>query len=256
MAGGARVRIGIVTTVFNHAHFLEECLQSVMLQDDPRYFHVVVDDASPDHAGAIAARYAEDDPSCRGAVLLRENRGLAGAFHAGVNALPDDCDWILKVDADDKIDARYVGAILRAAAQQPRRNVIFAPCHHFGAKKTPYVYPEPFDPARMIETFFIPGPAAYRRTLWDAVGGYDVTMRSAEDWDFYIRAQLAVGLVPFQIKVPGLYWWYRMHNGPRASTAGMAQLAEFQRYWRGHTRESALGRTRSWGAWCAEAVAA
>ena len=74
-------------------------------------------------------------------------------------------------------------------------------------------------------------------------------MRSAEDWDFYIRAHLAVGLVPHQILARDLYWWYRVHDGPRASSDGMARLAELQAYWRGHTRESVLARSRSWGQW-------
>lgn len=241
-------RIGIVTTVYNHAQFLPECLTSVAAQDDHRYHHVVVDDASPDDAGGIAQRYAEGNREHRSAVLLSQNRGLAGAFHAGVNALPVDCDWILKVDADDKVDPRYVGAILRAAEHDPRRNVIFAPCKHFGAASHVYQYPT-FKAERMIDVFMIPGPAAYRRTLWDAVGGYDVTMRSAEDWDFYIRAQLAVGLKPYQIITQRIYWYYRQHDGQRASAEGVKQLPLLRQYWHGHTATTALQRSRSWGAW-------
>jgi glycosyltransferase involved in cell wall biosynthesis len=248
------MRIGIVTTVYNHRHFLSECLTSVREQTDPRYCHVVVDDASPDHPGDLIEEYVAGDPERRRGVLLPENAGLAGAFHAGVNALPDDCDWILKVDADDKIDPMYTECILKAAAAKPERNVIFAPAKHFGARNHVWVYPEPFDPARMIDTFYIPGPAGYRRALWDAVGGYDVTMRSAEDWDFYIRAHLAVGLVPHQIHLPGLYWWYRMHEGPRASSAGRKLLPLLRAYWRGHRRDN-LGQ-RTWGSWLQEQEAA
>lgn len=244
------MRIGIITTVYNHRHFLPECLSSVVAQTDARYCHVVVDDASPDQPVDLIRAYVAGDPERRRGVLLSTNAGLAGAFHAGVRALPDDCDWILKVDADDKIDSRYVAEILNAATLDPWRNVIFAPAKHFGARHDVYVYPEPFDPARMIDTFYIPGPAGYRRSLWDAVGGYDVTMRSAEDWDFYIRAQLAVGLVPHQIRLPDLFWWYRVHDGPRASSAGIAILPQLRVYWRGHTKDN-VG-TRTWGQWIAE----
>src|SRR5262245_18148154 len=99
----------------------------------------------------------------------------------------------------------------------------------------------------MRRNFYIPGPAAYRRTLWDAVGGYDTTMRSAEDWDFYIRAQEAVGLVPHQLMFPpSLYWYYRMHGGQRASDEGIKRLPLLQQYWEGHTAETARSRSRSW----------
>jgi glycosyltransferase involved in cell wall biosynthesis len=224
---------------------------SVRAQEDERYHHVVVDDASPDGAWSMIHWCEKNHPRFTG-VRLQKNAGLAGAFHAGVAALPADCDWLLKCDADDKIDARYVAEILKAAAEDPRRNVIFSPCQHFGTRHDVFTYPEPFQPEKMQRVFYIPGPAAFRRSLWDAVGGYDVTMRSAEDWDFYIRAELAVGLVPHQLPRPR--WYYRMHDGPRASHEGMRQLEQLQRYWRGHTRET-LGK-RTWGAWLAEQRAA
>ena len=78
-------------------------------------------------------------------------------------------------------------------------------------------------------------------------------MRSAEDWDLYIRAHLAVGLVPHQLPHPR--WFYRQHAGPRASREGMARLPELQRYWRGHTRETVMARSRSWGQWRQERAA-
>lgn len=243
-------RLAVVTTAYNHAQFLEESLESVARQTVP-CVHVVVNDASPDGTQEILDRWLPA-AAHRVCVELPENRGLARAFHAGVEQLPPEVQWILKVDADDKIDERYVEEILRAADEDPSRNVIFAPAKHFGARTDVYYY-EPFVVAKMRSQFFIPGPAAYRRELWDAVGGYDITMRSAEDWDFYIRAQEAVGLVPHQILFPaGLYWYYRMHGGPRASDDGIKRLRYLQSYWQGHTRETAIAGSRSWGAWCAE----
>jgi glycosyltransferase involved in cell wall biosynthesis len=239
-----------VTTVYNHAHFLTECLSTVMDQDDARYVHVVVDDASPDNAWPLIEQYAAGADN-RLAVRMAENVGLAAAFHAGVEALPAHCNWLLKVDADDKIDPRYIKAILDAAEADPRRNVIFAPCQHFGERSDQFYYPT-YDPARMAQVFMIPGPAAYQRALWDAVGGYDVTMRSAEDWDFYIRAERAVGLVPHQLTDPDLFWYYRAHSGVRASAEGVQRIRYLRAYWQNHTRESALSRSRSWGEWCAE----
>lgn len=242
-------RLGIVTTCYGHAHFLPDCLASIAAQTSRDFCHVVVDDASPDASWPIIQQYTEGGDPWYG-VRLDTNRGLAGAFHAGVAQLPPSVQWILKVDADDTIDPRYVEAILRAADEDPTRNVIFAPCRHFGKRTDVYVYP-PFNPETMRLQFQIPGPAAYRRELWDAVGGYDVTMRSAEDWDFYIRAQQAVGLRPHQIRnVAGLYWHYRIHDGHRASSEGIKRLPLLSQYWLGHTKESALGRTRSWGEWC------
>jgi GT2 family glycosyltransferase len=146
---------------------------------------------------------------------------------------------------------RYVEEILRAADDDPSRNIIFSPAQHFGSRTDVYTYP-PFDPPTMTDTLMIAGCAAMKRELWDAVGGYDETMRFAEDWDLHVRAQLAVGLVPHQLGAP--LWFYRKH-GPSASTAGIKRLPDLRRYWEGHTRESVTARSRSWGEWCSYAVA-
>lgn len=244
-------KLSIVTACYNHGQYLGECIESVLAQTEQDIEHIIVDDGSTDDS-AVAMLDAEDNDSRVLALGNIGNRGLAYSQNRGIAMAR--APWVLKVDADDKIDPRYVEHILRAASEDSRRNVIFAPAKHFGQRSDTWVYPE-FDARRMIERFMIPGPAGFKKELWEAVGGYDETMRSAEDWDFYIRAHLAVGLVPHQLRVRDLYWWYRVHDGPRASKAGIDQLAELQRYWRGHTKETVLARSRSWGRWCWDRMA-
>jgi glycosyltransferase involved in cell wall biosynthesis len=241
-------RLSVITACYNHGHFLAECMASVQAQTASDIEHVVVIDGATDDSATVAHAFAHGDPRVR-VIARSENRGLAASQNEGIAIARSP--WVLKVDADDAIGSTYVAELLEAAAADPGRNILFSPCFN-GSIKTVYRYP-PFDPARMIDVFMIPGPSAFRVDLWDSVGGYDETMRSAEDWDLYIRAQLAVGLVPHQLAEPR--WFYRMHAGPRASREGMARLPELKRYWRGHTRETAIAGSRSWGAWCAESAA-
>ena len=238
-------RLSVITACYNHGRYLAECMASVRDQTAPNVEHIVVIDGATDDSARVALR----EKSERCTVIMNDrNVGLAASQNIGIREAAGE--WILKVDADDKIDPRYVEEILRAADADPRRNVIFAPAQHFGGRRDVFRYPA-FDPARMIDSFMIPGPAGFKRELWAVVGGYDESMQSAEDWDFYVRAQLAVGLVPCQISEPAdLYWWYRVHDGPRASSRGIARLSELQQYWRGHTKASVLAGTRSWGSWC------
>lgn len=245
-------RLSVITACYNHGHFLQECIASVRAQTEKEIEHIIVIDGATDSSLKIAEQAARDDERV---IVCRNHRNMGLAYSQNFGILHAVSPWVLKVDADDKIDPRYVEAILRAADENPHRNVIFAPAKHFGKRSDSYVYPT-FNPSKMIEQFMIPGPAGFRKALWEAVGGYDESMKSAEDWDFYIRAQLAVGLVPHQLTDSGLYWWYRVHDGPRASRDGMAKVAELQRYWRGHTRESVLAGSRSWGQWCAERMVA
>lgn len=238
-------RLSVITACYNHGQYLEESMRSVLAQTERAIELIVVIDGATDNSWDVAVRVQKQDMRVR--VFANDrNRGLAASQNRGIAAA--SAPWVLKVDADDAIGSTYVAEILAAADADPRRNIIFSPCFN-GAIEKVYRYPV-FDPRRMIDTLMIPGPAAFRKDVWAAVGGYDESMRSAEDWDLYIRAQRVVGLVPFQLPEPR--WFYRQHSGQRASHIGMAKLPHLQEYWRGHTRESVLGRTRSWGAWCAE----
>lgn len=241
-------KLSVITACFMHAKFLQECIDSVLTQTESDIEHVLIDDASPDDSWAIMQAAEEANPSRVRILAHTHNAGLSASQNYGISMTR--APWVLKVDADDYISPTYVEEILAAAAEDGSRNVIFSPARVFGnGYSKVYRYP-PFNAATMIDTFMIPGPSAIRRDVWDAVGGYDETMRSAEDWDLYIRAQLAVGLVPHQLSEAR--WHYRQHDGTRASEHGMRRLTHLRRYWREHTRESVLNRSRTWGAWCAE----
>jgi glycosyltransferase involved in cell wall biosynthesis len=241
------MKLGLITTTFQHTLFLWDCFYSVLAQREQDFVHVIVDDASTDNPMSRIEPYRQRHPERTIVVRRKVNGGPAVAFNDGVRALPPDCDWIMKCDADDKIDARLISECYEVIRQQPAVNVIVAPARHFGTQHHVYRYPT-FDPRRMIETCMIPGQAMYRRSLWDALGGYDETMRSAEDWDFFVRAQLGVGLTVHQLPAPR--WYYRMHAGPRASHAGMSQIKSLQAYWRGHRKDN-LGQ-RTWASWLQE----
>lgn len=222
-------RLAIVTACYQHAHYLAECMASVRAQTCPAWEHVVVIDGATDQSEAVARAEAAKD--ARVTVLVHpENRGLAAAHNTGVRAT--SAPWLLKVDADDTIAPAYVERILAVAeGPEPRPNVVFSWARVFDGPGRPFVYRYPrFNPAGMIERLMIPGPAAYRRELWEGVGGQDESLRGAEDWDFWIRAELAVGLRVHQIPAP--LWNYRDHVGPRVSREAVKRLPEYQERWR------------------------
>jgi glycosyltransferase involved in cell wall biosynthesis len=236
-------RLSVITSCYNHGRYLPECIASVCAQTERAIEHVIVIDDATDDSFAIAEDASRADERV---LVCRNPRNFGLAYSLNLGILHATSPWVLKVDADDAIAPTYVEEILAAADANPRRNVIFSPCRHMGARTDVYTYPR-FDPARMIDTLMIAGCAALRRDLWAAVGGYDETMRFAEDWDLYIRAERAVSLVPHQLPEPR--WSYRVHSGLRASHEGMANLPALQAYWRGHTRETVLARSRTWGQW-------
>src|SRR4051794_20650137 len=57
--------VSIVTPFHNTAPYLEECIRSVLAQTYTNYEYLLVDNASTDDGGEIAARYAEKDARIR-----------------------------------------------------------------------------------------------------------------------------------------------------------------------------------------------
>ena len=239
-------KLSVITACYQHGKYLKQSAESVLAQTEANIELIIVNDGSPDNTAEVMQEIAASDARVL-TITNATNRGLAFSQNAGIEAA--SAPWVLKNDADDYIAPTYVEKILAAAAADPLRNIIYSPARLFGLVERTYTY-KPFVAAQMIDQFMIPGPAAFRRSIWEAVGGYDETMRSGEDWDLYVRAQQVVGLVPHQLPEP--LWFYRQHAGVRASDHGIARLSYLKAYWRGHTRESVLARARTWGDWCAE----
>ena len=102
--------VSVLTTVYNRAKFLGECIESVQQSKFKDYEHIIVDDGSTDDSVAIAKRYAKEDPKIKVFVNDRNlgdypNRNQAAKHATGKYLKYLDADdlhgaWILNVMAD------------------------------------------------------------------------------------------------------------------------------------------------------------
>ena len=90
--------VGIVVPVYKTEKYVSNCIESVLAQTYPHFRLILVDDATPDNAGAICDDYANRDS--RITVIHQENTGASRARANGV-AVADDCDFITFLDSDD-----------------------------------------------------------------------------------------------------------------------------------------------------------
>lgn len=97
----ARAKIGVVVVSFNRRQLLEECLQALIHQSSPVDKILVVDNGSTDgtQEWLSGSEWAEN-PLVE-LVVLPENKGGAGGFHAGMAKLiAENFDWIWMMDDD------------------------------------------------------------------------------------------------------------------------------------------------------------
>ena len=102
--------VSVLTTVYNRAKFLGECIESVQLSRFTDYEHIIVDDGSTDDSVAIARRYAAEDTRIK--VFVNDqnlgdypNRNQAAKHASGKYLKYLDADdlhgpWILNVMVD------------------------------------------------------------------------------------------------------------------------------------------------------------
>lgn len=241
-------KLALRTTCWNYGHFLAECLDSALAQTEPDIEILVINNGSTDNTADVAAAYAAKDARIR-VVTSPVNHRIAWAENEAVRQTT--APWLLKLDADDTISPTYVERILDAAAKTPGCNCVFSPAELFGdGGRRVYRYPA-YNPRDVHRHLYIPGPAAFTRTLWEQIGGFDEQIHWAEDWDFWIRATNGPGVVPVQLDEP--LWQYRQHpgtelTGPRMSIQGMQRIEHILRRFAKHNASTVQAHTLPWEA--------
>ena len=93
-------KIGVIVPVYKTEKYVAECIESILAQTYTNFRLILVDDGSPDGAGAICDEYATKDQ--RITVIHQENAGVTRARARGVEEAAD-CEWITFVDSDDML---------------------------------------------------------------------------------------------------------------------------------------------------------
>lgn len=94
----------MIVPVYNKRDYLEQCIDSILLQTYEKIELVLVDDGSSDGSGEICDRYADEDERVR--VLHQKNAGPTAAVVSGMRAASGD--YYMFVDSDDYVDDKML----------------------------------------------------------------------------------------------------------------------------------------------------
>lgn len=183
----ARPLVSVIVPAFNEAAGIEPCLRALLNQDYPRdrYRILVVDNASSDATAERVARY----PVTR---LHEPIRGIARARNAGIRAAQGEC--IAFTDADCVPCTGWLSALVEGW-EDP-----FIGCFageitgQSSSRWVPrYVEDRKLISQRLLLSSMLPvaatGSIAFRRSVFESVGGFDETFRYGEDADLTWRLQ-------------------------------------------------------------------
>ena len=209
--------ITIVIPAHNAAETLAETLDSVRGQTRTDWVAHVVDDASTDETAAIASAYCERDPRFR---LWRVSAGgVCGASNYGASEARTP--WLAFLHSDDLYREDFLAEMLGAAsrAPMPSRTVVYSECQHRAAdgRLGRVERPPRDDHQRYLCTacIFYTCAVIVAREVFVEIGGYDEALRTAEDWDLYVRL-FAAGAQPIGVERPLSV--YRLRPGSLART--------------------------------------
>jgi FkbM family methyltransferase len=179
--------VSVVIPCFNQAHFLGNAIESVLAQTYPYVELVVVDDGSEDNTSEICGRY----PGIR--CIRQDNRGLSAARNTGLRCVTGSL--VAFLDSDDRLLPGALAAGVSCLRMNPEC-VFVAGAYRFIAADGSGLVEYPPHGVRehhyveLLRTNYIgmPGVVLYRRDLFSAIGGFDVSLKSCEDYDLYFRA--------------------------------------------------------------------
>lgn len=102
-------QVDVIVPVYNVETYLNECIDSILLQSYPNIHIILVDDGATDGSGKICDTYAEKNDNIK--VIHKENGGLVSAWRMGL--LASDADWVVFVDGDDWIEKRHIEGLVK-----------------------------------------------------------------------------------------------------------------------------------------------
>lgn len=188
------MKISVITVAYNSAGTIADTLRSIAGQTHPDIEHIIIDGGSTD---TTLDQVRQHDR--RGAVVVSESdAGIYDAMNKGL-ALAEG-DYVGFLNADDQFASPDSMAHLVAAIDPTDPcDVIYGDLDYVRADHTDIVVRRwrsgEFRRSRLRYGWMPPHPTFYvRRELLRRLGGFDVSLRIAADYDFVLRCLTAPAL--------------------------------------------------------------
>ncbi len=149
---------------------------------------MIVDDGSHDATRAIAEALAERDVRIR--VVSQPNGGESAARNTGISHAR--FEWLLFLDADDWVSPCYLERLTSAIDADPSLDAVhcgWARVAQNGAELIEEYRPPTGDlfPVLARRAAFPVHACLVRRSMVEAAGSFDISLRKSPDWDLWQR---------------------------------------------------------------------
>ena len=193
-------KISVIIPTYNRCNTIERAVRSVLIQTYGELEVIVVDDGSTDRTEEII-RGIEDS---RVKYYKKENGGVSSARNTGVRYA--DGDMIAFHDSDDSWREDKLEKQMEYWREHPEFAMVYCGYELHRDGRTSMMIPPAIDSKELEGDIFlallkrntIGAPTmVMRKNSFVAVGGFDESLKSLEDWEFVLRfaKQYQIGFV-------------------------------------------------------------
>jgi len=186
---GDSFRVTVIIPCHNHASFLERSVDSVVTQDYENKKIIIINDGSSDNSLEVAADLSRRHDNIE--VISNESpTGPSAARNSGIRYAWDDTDFFMMLDADDiylpgKI-SKSVGIISKDVQNI---GVVYSDdlVEHVSSGSVVLEVRRPYTRSEIEVECILPNTSLVSKFALSKTGLYDEDMRTAEDWDLWLR---------------------------------------------------------------------
>lgn len=183
-------KLSFVMPCFNDGATLKAAVDSILTQDYSEVEVIVVNDGSTDNTAKVLKKLAEKYPKEKFQYLEQTNQGACVARNNGaklatgkyISFLPADAvlypgvarSWVNRLEENPDKDFLYGGYLFTDDKGNPAQTY----------------WSEDFDEFTLTMGNYIDGSFPLKKELFDKMGGWDPSIKSLQDWDFWLNAVL------------------------------------------------------------------
>lgn len=209
-------KVSVIIPCYNLGKYIKEAIDSVSAQTFQDFEIIVVNDGSTD---AETNQIINGLDNSRIKVITTENHGLASARNNGIAAAAGD--YILPLDADDKIAPAYLEKAVKYLDEDTELGIVYCEADFFGEENFKWDLPD-YELSKILLDNLIFASAFFRKKDWEAIGGYKQAMIFGwEDYDFWLSI---IELERKVCRIPETLFYYRKRNDSMAHSMSREHL--------------------------------